>query len=94
MSYVKDMYMAAHKDLIEEYLIHHPECSYDQAYHDCSDAAYNLMREKLEDAGEEYYSCRLCENGLDREEIDNGVMICSDCVERESLAPKEDPNER
>jgi hypothetical protein len=45
----KELYIAAHEELIEEYLEHHPECSWDQAYNDCADAAYDRMKENMAD---------------------------------------------
>ena len=49
MSFVKDQYMFAHEQLIEEYLEHHPECSWDQAYNDCADSAYDRMKDNMAD---------------------------------------------
>jgi hypothetical protein len=45
----KELYIAAHEELIEEYLEHHPECSEQQAYDDTADAAYDRMRENMAD---------------------------------------------
>lgn len=44
-----ELYIAAHEELIEEYLESHPECSEDQAYDDTADAAYERMQDKYAD---------------------------------------------
>lgn len=46
---MKDLFIDAHEELISEYLEHHPEVSYDAAYNDTADLAYDRMRENLLD---------------------------------------------
>jgi hypothetical protein len=45
----KELFMAAHEDLIEQYLEAHPEASWDEAYKSTSDQAYGHMQDRLAD---------------------------------------------
>jgi len=46
---MKDLYIAAHEELIEKYLRLFPEASETEAYEATADRAYDLMRDKLAD---------------------------------------------
>lgn len=48
----KDWFMAAHEQLIEEYLEEHPEASDDEAYEATSDKAYDRMCDMMAGAGD------------------------------------------
>lgn len=41
----KELFMAAHERLVEEYLLDHPEASWDEAYEKTADGAYDRMRD-------------------------------------------------
>lgn len=45
----REHFMAAHEELIEEYLEQHPGATEQQAYEATADAAYDRMRDKLAD---------------------------------------------
>ena len=45
----KELYIAAHEELVEEYLEAHPDASWDEAYEKTADAAWNRMRDKWAD---------------------------------------------
>ena len=45
----KEIYIAAHEELIEEYLEKHPGCTWEKAYDICADAAYDRYRDKYAD---------------------------------------------
>lgn len=45
----KDLFIAAHEALIEEYLEFHPFASWNEAYEACADSAYVRMRDNLAD---------------------------------------------
>ena len=45
----KELYMAAHEDLIGEYLEAHPEATEAEAYDKTADAAYGRMTDRLAD---------------------------------------------
>lgn len=45
----KEMFMAAHEELIERYLEKHPNATEAQAYEATADAAYGHMTDKLAD---------------------------------------------
>ena len=45
----KELFMAAHEELVEEYLDEHPEADWTQAYEATSDAAYVRMQGNLAD---------------------------------------------
>ena len=48
----KELFIAAHEELIEEYLEAHPDATWSQAYEATGDAAYNRMRDKFADAAD------------------------------------------
>lgn len=43
---MKDLYIAAHEELIEEYLNDHPDVSWGEAYKITADAAYERYQDK------------------------------------------------
>jgi hypothetical protein len=45
----KEQYIAAHEELIAEYLDKHPHATEAEAYDKTADMAYGLMRDKLAD---------------------------------------------
>ena len=45
----KELFMAAHERLIEEYMAEHPEADWSEAYEKTADGAYDRMREDLAD---------------------------------------------
>ena len=45
----KELFMAAHHQLIEEYLEAHPEATESEAYEKTSDAAYARMKDNIAD---------------------------------------------
>jgi hypothetical protein len=45
----KEMFMAAHEELVEEYLEAHPNASWREAYDLTADAASDRMRDKFAD---------------------------------------------
>ena len=45
----KELYIAAHEELIEAYMERHPEASWTQAYNRTADRAYERMRDNLAD---------------------------------------------
>jgi hypothetical protein len=45
----KDLYIAAHEELIGEYLERHPNATEAEAYDKCADRAYDHMVDKLAD---------------------------------------------
>lgn len=49
MSLIKDLFIAAHEELIEEYLAEHPNVTWDAAYDICADKAYGRTQDKLAD---------------------------------------------
>lgn len=48
----KEQYMAAHEQLIAEYLDLHPDATDSEAYEKTADAAYDLMRERIADVAD------------------------------------------
>ena len=46
---MKELYIAAHEELIEEYLLDHPDASESEAYVKTADAAYNRYVQKYAD---------------------------------------------
>ena len=46
---MKDLFIAAHEELIEEYLEAHPESDWSDAYEKTSDAAYARFQDKCAD---------------------------------------------
>ena len=62
---MKDLYIAAHEELIEAYMDTHPRATEAQAYDACADRAYNHMVDRLADradyerkARREEFMCR------------------------------------
>jgi hypothetical protein len=45
----KEFFMAAHDELIEEYLEAHPNANWSQAYDATADAAYGRMQDRMAD---------------------------------------------
>ena len=45
----KEHFMAAHEELVEEYLDRHPDADWSQAYEATADAAYGRMQDRLGD---------------------------------------------
>ena len=45
----KELFIAAHEQVIEEYLEEHPEATDAEAYEKTADAAYNRMTENIAD---------------------------------------------
>lgn len=45
----KELFMAAHEELVEEYLVEHPNATWDEAYEATADGTYEHMREKMFD---------------------------------------------
>lgn len=45
----KELYIAAHEELIEEYLEKHPDADWGEAYEKCADAADGRYRDKFAD---------------------------------------------
>lgn len=43
---MKDLFIAAHEEMIEEFLLDHPEATWDQAYEATADGAYERMKDK------------------------------------------------
>lgn len=43
---VKELFIAAHEELIEQYLLDHPDATEAQAYEATADGAYERMRNK------------------------------------------------
>lgn len=43
----KELFMAAHDELIERYMLSHPEATEDQAYEATADDAYDRMTDNL-----------------------------------------------
>lgn len=46
---MKDLFIASHEELIEDYMLKHPHASWDEAYSRTADGAYYAMQEKLAD---------------------------------------------
>ena len=45
----KELFIAAHEQLIEEYLVEHPNATWSEAYEKMSDNAYDRMKDNLAD---------------------------------------------
>jgi hypothetical protein len=45
----KELYMAAHEELVEQYLEAHPDATWEQAYEATADGAWDRMRDTLAD---------------------------------------------
>lgn len=48
----KEWFMAAHEQLIEEYLEEHPDATEDEAYEKTADFAYDRMTDNMAAAGD------------------------------------------
>jgi hypothetical protein len=46
---MKELFMAAHEELIQEYLEEHPEATELEAYNETADAAYERYKDKFAD---------------------------------------------
>ena len=46
---MKELFIAAHEELIEEYLLDHPDATESEAYDKTADAAYNRYVQKYAD---------------------------------------------
>ncbi len=49
----KEHFIAAHEELVEEYLEQHPEADWSQAYDATADRAYGRMTDRLADMADE-----------------------------------------
>ena len=54
----KELYMAAHEELVEQYLEAHPEATWSEAYEATADGAYSRMTDRLADAADHYRQLR------------------------------------
>jgi hypothetical protein len=54
----KEHFMAAHEELVEEYLELHPEATWSEAYDRTADRAYGRMTDRLADAADHYRQLR------------------------------------
>jgi hypothetical protein len=45
----KELFMAAHEELIEQYLADHPDADWDEAYEKTADATYARYQDKFAD---------------------------------------------
>ena len=54
----KELFMAAHEELVEEYLDEHPDADWSEAYEATSDAAYGRMQGNLADRIDHYRQLR------------------------------------
>ena len=50
---MKELFMTAHEELIEELMERDPNLTWEQAYDLASDGAYDRMREKMFDAADQ-----------------------------------------
>ena len=46
---MKELFIAAHEELVEEYLLDHPTATWEQAYDLTADAAYGRYTDKFAD---------------------------------------------
>lgn len=46
---MKELFIAAHEELIEQYLLDHPNADWNEAYEKTSDGAYDRYRDKFAD---------------------------------------------
>lgn len=49
----KELFIAAHEELIEEYMEEFPSCTWSEAYEITSERAYERMREKMADIADQ-----------------------------------------
>lgn len=45
----KELFIAAHEELVEQYLLDHPDADWNEAYEKTADGAYDRMRDKFAD---------------------------------------------
>lgn len=45
----KELFMAAHEELVEQYLLDHPDADWNEAYEKTADGAHDRMRDKFAD---------------------------------------------
>jgi hypothetical protein len=77
----KELYIAAHEELIGRYLEDHPEASEAEAYDLCADRAYDHMVDKLADRADNLRKERQ-ENGYAsryRRQLEATEDTCGDC---------------
>lgn len=46
---MKELFIAAHEELVEQYLLDHPEADWNEAYEKTADAAYTRYHDKFAD---------------------------------------------
>lgn len=46
---MKDLFIAAHMEMVEQYLLDHPEADWNEAYERTADGAYDRYRDKFAD---------------------------------------------
>lgn len=46
---MKELFIAAHEELIEKYLLDHPSADWNEAYEKTADGAYDRYRDKFAD---------------------------------------------
>lgn len=46
---MKELFIAAHEELVEQYLLDHPDADWNEAYEATSDHAYDRYRDKFAD---------------------------------------------
>lgn len=46
---MKKLFIAAHEELVEQYLLDHPEADWSEAYEKTADATYDRYRDKFAD---------------------------------------------
>jgi hypothetical protein len=50
----KELYIAAHEELVSEYMDAHPGVSWTAAYYITADAAYERMKDRMADMADHY----------------------------------------
>ena len=48
----KDLFIAAHEELVEQYMNDHPDADWHEAYNATADGAYDRYRDKIADIGD------------------------------------------
>lgn len=48
----KEFFLATHEELVEQYLLDHPDADWNEAYEKTADRAYGRMRDRLADIGD------------------------------------------
>lgn len=54
----KELFMAAHEELVEEYLNHYPDATFAEAYEATTDRAFERMQDNLADRIDHYRQLR------------------------------------